>query len=72
MPVQGLLPVRGSWGPDPERGSLHRDTLLPGAAATRRSSKAGLSTSTEGGLCTAPFLQGPALGLCSPPNPKHK
>ena len=70
MPVQGLPPVRGSWGPDPERGSLHRDTLLSDAAATRRASKAGLSTSTEGGLCTTPFLQGPALGLCSPP--KHK
>ena len=72
MPVQGLLPVRGSWGPDPERASLHRDTLLSDAAATRRSSKAGLSTSTEGSFSTAPFLQGPALGLCSPSNPKYK
>lgn len=44
------------------RASLYRDTLLSDAAATCRSSKAGLSASTEGGLSTAPFLRGPALG----------
>lgn len=58
--VQGLLPVRGSWAPDPERASLHKFCCwMP---PHTWSSKAGLSASMEGGLSTAPFLWGPALG----------